>query len=389
MRSGRGIPFWRDVRVWRVAGQVAAVLLVLAVAAWLYSNLQANLQKKNLGLGFGFLRREASFDIKELPIPYRPTDPYSRALAVGLVNTGRVILAGIPLATLVGIVIGVARLSSNWLVQKLALVYVEALRNTPLLLQLFFWYTAVAIRLPRIEDRLELPGPVLLSNRGIAVPWPAATPASGTWLVLLGVAAVAAVVVWRRQTRAMVERGGGGHPAVWAAGVLALAAAAALAATGRGPFAWSVPAVAGSRFAGGAQLSPEYAALVWGLVLYTGAFIAEIVRGGILAVSRGQWEAARALGLRPLLVLRLVVFPQALRIIIPPLTSQYLNLAKNSSLAVAIAYPDVVSVATTTYNQTGRAVEVVTLLMVTYLSISLFTSLLMNLYNRAVQLVER
>ncbi len=390
MKQTGGTPFWRDVRFWRVAGQVAAVVLVVLVAAYLYGNLQHNLQQKGLGLGFGFLRLAASFDIKELPIPYRPSDSYGRAFLVGLTNTARIVLAGIPLATLLGILIGVARLSSNWLVRQLSLLYVEVLRNTPLLLQLFFWYFGVIIRLPRIQSRLELPGPVYLSNRAVAVPWPASTEATGAWLVAAALGLVAAFTVWRRRTRLMVERGGGGQPGLAALATLGLALGGAWALTGAAPFAWNLPRVAdGIRFEGGARLSPEFAALLMGLVLYTAAFIAEIVRGGVLAVSRGQWEAARAVGLRPFLVLRLVVFPQALRVIVPPLTSQYLNLAKNSSLAVAIAYPDVVSVGTTTYNQTGRAVEVVILLMATYLSISLFTSLVMNVYNRSVQLVER
>jgi len=289
------------------------VVAIALLGLMLWTNLTQNLQQLGLNFGFGFLASPASFDIGETPIPYTTTDSYSRALLVGLVNSLRVIVFGIALTTVVGVTVGLARLTDNWLVRQISRIYVETLRNTPLLLQLFFWYFAVFLNLPSVAQPLVLFNAVSLSKQGIAV--------------------------------------------------------------SSGPGEW--------------YFSSEFSVVLLGLTLYTGAFIAEIVRGGIRAVPQGQWEAARALGLKPGLVLRLVVFPQALRVIVPPLISQYLNLAKNSSLAIAVGYSDLYVVANTTANQTGRAVEIVLLLMGAYLSMSLLISLLLNLYNRTVQLKER
>lgn len=302
-------PFWRDTRFWRIAGQVLVVFLVAIVFLILWINLTRNLNRLGIRLGFGFLNSQAGFRISETPIPYQSNNPYSRALLVGLLNSLKVMASGIVLATIVGITAGIARLADNWLVRKLALVYVEVLRNTPLLLQLFFWYFAVFLSLPNAEQPIRFLG-LSLSSQGMQLP-------------------------------------------------------------------------------GGLTFSPEFSALLLGLTFYTGTFIAEIVRGGIQSVPRGQWEAARSLGLKPFPVLWLVILPQALRAILPPLANQYLNLAKNSSLAIAIGYSDLYAVSSTTFNQTGRAVEVMILISAAYLSISLTISLLINLYNRAVQLVER
>jgi general L-amino acid transport system permease protein len=299
---------WRDRRFWQIAGQVIAVLLAIAVVTILWSNLNRNLRQLGIIFGFDFLQQQASFDIGDTPITYKPTDTYSRALWVGLVNSLRIAILGIVMTTIVGVSAGIGRLSGNWLLRK-TLVYVEIFRNTPLLLQLLFWYFAVFLGFPKAENKISLWGWIYLSQNGTEFPW--------------------------------------------------------------------------------FTLSPEFSALLLGLIFYTGAFIAEIVRGGIQAVPRGQWEAARSLGLKPGLVMRLVVFPQALRVIIPPLTSQYLNLTKNSSLAIAIGYPDIYFVASTTFNQTGRAVEVMLLIMLTYLTLSLTISLVMNLLNRTVQIQER
>ena len=301
--------WWRDVRFWRIAIQILAVFVIGIIAVILWNNLSRNLRQLGIQLGFDFLRSQASFDIGETPISYQPSDTYTRALLVGLVNSLRIMIVGIILTTIVGITIGIARLSDNWLVRKLALIYVEIFRNTPLLLQLLFWYFAVFLSFPKAENPLSILGFITLSQNGLTL--------------------------------------------------------------------------------AGLNFSPELSALLIGLTIYTGAFIAEIVRGGIQSVPRGQWEAAKALGLKPGLIMRLVIFPQALRVIIPPLTSQYLNLAKNSSLAIAVGYPDIYFVASTTFNQTGRAVEVMLLLMATYLTISLTIALLMNALNRTVQLKER
>lgn len=390
MISVRRVPaFWRDTRFWTIAGQVLFLLAVAALLYLVYENLQANLRRIGLALGFGFLRQPAAFDIGEGIIPYRPADTYFRAYLVGLTNTLRVAGAGIVLATVLGCSVGIARLSSNWLIRQFAAVYVELLRNTPLLLQLFFWYFAVLIRLPRIEDAVVWPGPVYLSNRGLAVPWLARGPSFDAWIVAFLVALVAGAAVYRWRLSVRLETGGGGSPALAGLGAFASIAGLSWLLAPGAPIVVDAPYVEGVALRGGLRLSPEFSGLLIGLVVYTSAFIGEVVRAGIQSVPRGQVEAARAVGLRPALVLRLVVFPQALRVIVPPLTSQYLNLTKNSSLAVAIGYPDAFFVGQTTFNQTGRSVEVVTLIMATYLTISLLTSLLMNLYNRFVQLVER
>ncbi|MFN6572227.1 ABC transporter permease subunit [Dendronalium sp. ChiSLP03b] len=301
-------PIWRDRRFWRIAGQFITVFVTAVIVTMLLGNLKRNLQQLGIQFGFDFLKQQASFDIGETLIAYNPTDTYSRALWVGLINSLRIAVTGIFFATVVGVSAGIARLSDNWLVRNIALVYVEIFRNIPLLLQLLFWYFAVFLGFPKAENKISW-GFIGLSQNGLELPW--------------------------------------------------------------------------------FTLSPEFAALLLGLIFYTGAFIAEIVRGGIQSVAKGQWEAARSLGLKPGLVMRLVIFPQALRVIIPPLTSQYLNLTKNSSLAIAIGYPDIYFVASTTFNQTGKAVEVILLLMLTYLTLSLTISVVMNLFNRTVQIQER
>jgi len=389
MNQRQKIPLWRDVRVWRLAGQVLAIALAVVILLWLWGNLTSSLQRLGIEFGFGFLNGQAAFNIGETPIQYQPTDTYARALLVGLANSLRIIAAGIVLTTVVGITVGVARLSDNWLVRRLALVYVEIFRNTPLLLQLLFWYFAVFLGLPQVQNRIELPGHIYLSNRGLSLPWLVATAQTGIWLLALMAGLGLAAGLWRWRTQVMLDRDSRECPVLVALAAVAATVLAAWLLTGGLPFQWNLPQVRGEQIQGGLRLSSEFAALLAGLTFYTAAFIAEIVRAGIQSVPRGQWEAARSLGLKPGLVMRLVVFPQALRVIIPPLTSQYLNLAKNSSLAVAIGYPDLYAVASTTFNQTGRAVEVILLIMAAYLTISLTIALAMNLYNRTVQLVER
>jgi general L-amino acid transport system permease protein len=389
MNQRQKVPLWRDVRVWRLAGQVLAIAVVILVLLWLWGNLTSSLQRLGIELGFGFLNGQAAFNIGETPIEYQPTDSYTRALLVGLVNSLRLIVVGIVLTTLVGITVGVARLSDNWLVRQLALAYVEVLRNTPLLLQLLFWYFVVFLGLPQVQNRLVLPGSIYLSNRGLNLPWPMTTTRTGIWMIALAVGLGLAAGVWRWQTQIMLRQGSQERPVLAALAAVAVTVLAAWIFTGGPPFRWDIPQISDEQIQGGLRLSSEFAALLAGLTFYTAAFIAEIVRAGIQSVPRGQWEAARSLGLKPGLVMRLVIFPQALRVIIPPLTSQYLNLAKNSSLAVAIGYPDLYAVASTTFNQTGRAVEVILLIMAAYLTISLTIALAMNLYNRTVQLVER
>lgn len=379
------VPWYNNRRVRGVLYQLLVLAGVIGVAAYLVGNTLDNLERRSIATGFGFLEREAGFGISETLIPYSPADSYLRALVVGVLNTLKVSLIGIALATLLGTVAGIARLSRNWLVAQIAGVYVESLRNVPVLLQLFFWYALITEALPLPRDALTpLPG-VFLSARGIHFPEPVWGPTHGAMLIALVVGLIGAVG-FARWARLRQERTGEilPVPAIACSLVLGLPLLAYL--VGGAPTALDVPELRGFNFHGGVSLSPEFAALLIGLVLYTGTFIAEIVRGGILAVSHGQTEAGLALGLKPGLVMRLIVLPQALRVIIPPLTSQYLNLTKNSSLAVAIGYPDLVSVANTAINQTGQAVEGVAIIMAVYLTVSLSISAFMNWYNHHIAL---
>ncbi|MFN3763399.1 MAG: amino acid ABC transporter permease, partial [Anaerolineae bacterium] len=311
-----------------------------------------------------------------------------RAFLVGVLNTLRVTGVGILLATLLGLVAGVARLSPNWLIRQIAAAYVELIRNTPLLVQLVFWYYAVIFKMPPIQESLAVGNLILISQRGVALPGLSATPTFYPWLGVLALGTITAWVVWRVRRRYQDATGRSGYAGLLAIGIWLLFAAVGWGVWGP-PLAVERPRIVGPAYEGGSVLTPEFAALLVGLVVYTGAFIAEVVRGGILSVRKGQIEAARALGLREGQILRLIILPQALRVIIPPLTSQYLNLAKNSSLAIAVGFPDLFSIGKTIFNQTGQPVPAVALVMGSYLAMSLFTSLLMNIYNRRVRFLEK
>jgi general L-amino acid transport system permease protein len=375
-------PLWRDIRVLRILGQVVFLFLVVWFLRELYLNLEFGMRRQGQDLSYEFLRSRAGFSIKE-GISYSPNQPYLRAFLVGLVNTIRVAAIGIVLATLVGVVIGVARLSPNWLLRKASQVYVEFIRNTPVLIQIVFWYFAVVLTLPAIEGGFSLGGVFFLSNQGTAIPWPRLGPGAGTWGLFLLVGLVVSGAVWWWRTRANERTGRPHHRVALSLGAFLAAAAVGYVVAGDA-LRLDVPSVTGLLYAGGFQLSPEYTAVLIGLVIYTAAFIAEIVRGSILAVDKGQKEAGAALGLSPFQQLRHVVLPQALRIAIPPINSQYLNLTKNSSLAVAVGYPELASVSSTMINQAGRAFQITVMVMATYLTLSLAISLLMNLANRAV-----
>jgi general L-amino acid transport system permease protein len=365
------------------AGLLAAVL---GLGWWFWSNAQANMAARGLQFGFGFLDRAAGIPIGEAVIPYTPADTYARALTVGLLNTLRVAVVGIALCTVLGILLGLARLSSNPLLRGLVGGYIEVIRNTPLVLQLVFWH-AVILQLPSVRQALNpLPG-VFLSQRGVKIPAPIADPALWVFLAALAAGAIGWWLLLRRE-RARQEATGQRRPTILPGLAMLVLLPAGALALGHVPTV-QFPELAGFNFEGGTTLSPEFFALLIGLVAYTSAFVAEIVRAGIQSVHRGQWEAARALGLPPGRIMRLVILPQALRVIIPPMTSQYLNLTKNSSLAVVIGYPDLVSVANTSINQTGQAIEVIAIFMAVYLLISLITSGLMNWYNSRVALKER
>jgi general L-amino acid transport system permease protein len=360
-------------------------LVLLAVVLWLgfefVLNAKANLAALKITSGFGFLDTTAGFGVNQSLIPYSESDTYGRVFVVGLLNTLLVAAVGIVLATVLGFVIGIARLSPNWLVARLAGGYVELIRNLPLLFQILFWYLAVLGTLPSPRQSISLFGEVYLNNRGVIVPAPVADQGAGLVIAVL-VAGLIATIVLRLWAKRRQERTGRPFPLFWT-GVLLIVGLPLLVLVAMGfPIRFEKPELRGFNFVGGIRLIPEFVALLFALATYTAAFIAEIVRAGVLAVPRGQTEAALALGLRRGLSLRLIVVPQALRVILPPLTNQYLNLTKNSSLAVGIGYPDLVSVfAGTALSQTGQAIEIIAITMGVYLLISLVTSAIMNFYN--------
>jgi general L-amino acid transport system permease protein len=366
---------------------LCAVIVFLAWSA--IRNAAENLARAKIATGFGFWDNTAGFDISQTLIDYSTTSTYGRAFWVGLINTLVVAGLGIVLATILGFLIGIARLSKNWLVARMAGFYVEIIRNIPLLLQLLFWYNAVLKALPAMRESLTIPGGGFLNNRGLFLPQPVFQPGSGWVLIAVALGAVGAIVyrTWARRRQMLT---GQQAPVLWVSLGLVIGLPLAVLALSGFPIAFNYPEAGRFNIRGGMEMLPEFMALLFGLVIYTAAFIAEVVRAGIGAVARGQTEAAYSLGLRPGANLRLVVIPQAMRVIIPPLTSQYLNLTKNSTLAVAIGYPDLVQIfAGTVLNQTGQAVEVIVITMAVYLTISLVTSGLMNLYNRRMALVER
>jgi general L-amino acid transport system permease protein len=380
---------WSDERVRGIVWQILVVGFIGAIVWWLWSNTVHNLEVRRIATGFGFLGREAGLPIAESVIEYSPTDTYLRALTVGLLNTLKVAVVGIILATVLGTLVGIARLSKNWLLAKIAAVYVEVIRDLPLLLQLLFWYNAVLKALPSVRDSAQLPFGIFLNNRGMFAPRPDPEPAFDfVWLSLaVGVAGAIAYRIWARKRQ---EKTGQQAPVGWVTLGLVIGLPLVVFFLSGRPLTFDYPQATRFNIAGGMVIQPEFLALLFGLTIYTGAFITEVVRAGILAVSHGQTEAAFALGLKPRTTTKLIIIPQAMRVIIPPLTSQYLNLTKNSSLAVFVGYPDLANVFTgTVLNQTGQAIEVVVMTMGVYLLISLVTSFFMNIYNRRVAIVER
>lgn len=381
--------FLNDDRVRAFALQLLAFAAVVAFVAWIVSNTGSNLDRLGIGIDFGFLDDRAGFNIVQTPIPYDNNSTYFRAFLVGLVNTLIVSALGIVLATILGFAIGIGRLSANWLLAKLCTVYVETIRNVPLLLQVVFWFEAVLVLLPRPNAGIALPFGGNINNRGLYLPAPAAEPAFWAVAIALVLAILVTIVLarWARRRQAATGRT---FP-IWTVGAaLVLLVPLAVFLLAGSPVRWDEPVFQRLNFTGGIVIIPELAALLVALALYTAAFIAEVVRAGVLAVPRGQVEAAGAIGLSPALTMRKVVVPQALRVITPPLTNQYLNLIKNSSLAVAIGYPDLVGVfKNTVLNQTGRAIEVIGITMAVYLFISLVTAFAMNRFNARVALRER
>jgi general L-amino acid transport system permease protein len=378
----------------RRIGNLALQATLVAVVGGLFGgaiyNAAQNLAHANIAHGFGFWNNNAGFDISQTLIEFSAsTSTFGRAFWVGLLNTLLVSSLGIVLATALGFIIGIARLSRNWLVSRLAGGYVELIRNVPLLLQIMFWYNSVLKSLPELRGSVALPGGAILNNRGLFLPRAVFAPGIDAVVIAIVVGLIAAIAlrVWARRYQ---ERTGAQVRILWPVlGAIVGLPLIVFVLAGR-PLSFDVPDMGRFNVRGGVEILPEFAALLLALVIYTAAFIAEVVRAGVLAVSSGQTEAAQALGLRPGTTLRLVVVPQAMRVIIPPLSSQYLNLTKNSSLGVAIGYPDLFQVfAGTVLNITGQAVEVIAITMAVYLSISLATSLLMNLYGRSTAIVER
>ncbi|MDQ3752816.1 MAG: ABC transporter permease subunit [Actinomycetota bacterium] len=378
-------PLWRDVRILRVAGQIVFVVVLVAVAREMWLNASFALNSSGRGFSYSYLGNRAGFGIKEHILGYSANQPFYRAFVAGATNAMLVAATGIVLATLLGVLIGVARLSPNWLLRRIALVYVEVFRNTPLLIQVIFWYVAVILAIPRIENSVSIFGLVLVSNRAAAVPAIRGGDDFGLWWLVVLVGMAAAVIVWRWRTG--VHERTGQPPYRWSLAFTILTTVAAAGYVMMGDaFHVEVPKLAELNYIGGLQMSPEFAGILVALVVYTAAFIGEIVRGSILAVSKGQKEAAQALGLGPGQQLRLIVLPQALRTAIPPINNQYLNLWKNTSLAFAVGFPELVNISTTMVNQAGHALETFSLVVATYLGTSLLISVVMNILNRAVAL---
>jgi general L-amino acid transport system permease protein len=380
--------FWNDPVKRAKLFQLLMILVILGFFYYIVNNALTNLDKRGITTGFGFLSQEAGFEVLMSLVPFDATHSFGRTFVVGLLNTLLVSALGVILATLLGFIMGIARLSNNWLIAKVAAMYVETFRNIPLLLQIFFWYFAVLRTLPMPRQSIEI-GSAFLNVRGLYLPSPLFE--SGFETVLIAIAAVILVILFLvRWNHRRHDETGQYFPVYWASVGLLIVVPSVVYLLADSPMSWDYPALKGFNFRGGTTIVPELMALLVALTIYTGTFIAETVRAGILAVSSGQSEAAHALGLSNAKTLRLVVIPQAMRVIIPPLTSQYLNLIKNSSLATAIGYPDLVSVFMgTTLNQTGQAIEIILMTMAVYLTINLLVSLFMNRYNRHMALVER
>ncbi len=387
-REPSGSSWINDPFVRGIVYQLVVAVALIAFIWWIVGNTIDNLRAAGIASGFGFLGRRAGFDVSQSLIQFSADSTFGRAIMVGLYNTVLVAIIGIVTATILGFLIGIGRLSRNWLIARICTAYVELFRNIPPLLVIFFWYLGVLSVLPAPRDSYDLPFGSFLNSRGFFIPRP--IWGEGAWLIPVALV-IALLMVWFVARRAYQRQMATGQrfPVLWTSlGLIVGLPLLAFIAMGM-PLTFDYPELGTFNLRGGMDVKPEFLSLYLALSFYTASFIAEIVRAGILGVSRGQTEAAYSLGLRPGTTLRLVVVPQALRIIIPPLTSQYLNLTKNSSLAVFIGYPDLVQIGQTTMNQTGQAIEVVAIWMMIYLGLSLATSAFMNWYNAKMALVER
>lgn len=383
------IPFWRDERVLTAAAQVISAIIFIGVLIWVGVNLLEAAKQRGLSLGFDFINDPAGFPISEAVIPYDDSYTFGTAFMVGLLNTLKISIIGIVLATVLGTIVGLARLSTNWLVNRIALAYIELHRNIPLLVLLFIWYFAIFNKLPPATGSLEIPGLLYINQRGLYLSWPRLTETGSLFAVSLLVGLILATIAWITLRRLRERRGHSTYFAGVSFVILLVSVILGLVLSAWQPLWIDTPVFEGFNFTGGLRFTPEFTALLVGLVMYTAAFIAEVVRGGIQAVDFGQTEAAKAVGLKQMQTLGLVIIPQAMRVIIPPLISQFLNLTKNTSLALAIGYADLFNVGRIMINQAGRAVPIFGMIMVTYLIISLITSLILNVYNRKIQISEK
>ena len=385
----RKIPLWRDERVLKGVAQVISSLVILGALYWLIDNFIAITQQRGMPLTYGFLDEAAGFPIKESFIPYDSTMTFGRAVLVGLINTLVVSAAGIVFATVLGFVIGLMRLSTNWLISHIALAFIEFHRNIPLLVLLFLWYFGVFTKLPAVKDSLAIPGFIYINQRGFYLTWPHLAEGGVLFAATLAAGIILAIVAWSVLRHIREVSGKETYFGRVSLAILVLVPLIGWFVSGGKPVLLDAPVLKGFNFQGGLRLTTEFTALLIGLAMYTSAFIAEVIRSGIQAVRKGQIEAARAVGLRYSQILSLIIVPQALRVIIPPLISQYLNLTKNSSLALVIGYQELFAIGKVTINQAGRAVPVFILIMATYLAISLLTSVVLNIYNKRVQFIER
>lgn len=381
-------PLWRNRKIVPIILQVLFVLVVGTLLWILVQNTMIGLERIGINFGFDFLNLRAGFNINESLVEYSTSDPYIRALLVGLLSTLRVSFFGIILSTIIGVLVGIAKMSDNWLLSKVASVYIELFRNTPLLLQIFILNFAVFLSLPTIQEAAGI-GPFYLSNRGAVIPWFNSHSLTWLWTLFIVIFAIGSFFVFKWLMTKEIEEGTNTHPFLSATGVFILLNLVTFFIFGQGPVNLVLPEHTGGNVVGGLSLSTPFLSILLALTIFTSTYIAEIVRGGIQAVPKGQKEATQALGFRPANAMRLVIFPQAVRIIIPPMTSQYLNLIKNSSLAMAVGFQEIVGVGNTVMNQSGRTLEVILVIIAVYLFFNLTLSLFMNYFNKKFQLIER
>lgn len=381
-------PLWRNKKIVPIILQIAFVAVIGSLIWILIQNTLIGLDRIGIRFGFDFLNSRAGFNINEAMIEYSTSDPYARALLVGVVSTLRVSVFGIILATITGVLVGIAKMSDNWLLSKVASIYIDIFRNTPLLLQIFILNFAVFLPLPRIQEAVGL-GPFYLSNRGAVIPWLNMHENTWIWALLLIAYLLASFFIFKWLLNKEVEEGKNTHPFLSGFGVFVLLNGITFLILGQGPAQLTIPEHTGAAVTGGLSLTTPFLSVLLALSIFTSTYIAEIVRGGVQAVPDGQTEATKALGFKSATAMRLVIFPQAIRIIIPQMTSQYLNLIKNSSLAMAVGFQEIVGVGNTVMNQSGRTLEVIFVMIAVYLFFSLVTSLFMNYFNKKFQLVER